>query len=139
MTNYELAYAIAERAHFGQVDKAGKMYILHPLTVSHNVCSDVAKVVGLLHDVAEDSNIGVPALRVLFGDEVADALECLTHGKNESYEAYIRRIATNKVATEVKIADLNHNMDLSRLPFVSEVDVERVEKYRKARKFLLSL
>ena len=139
MSSYELAYEIAKRAHAGQVDKAGKLYLLHPLTVSHNVKSCEAKIVGLLHDVAEDSNITVPSLRVLFGDEIADALECLTHGKNEPYAAYIRRVAMNKLATEVKLADLEHNMDLSRLPSVTEKDLERVQKYREAKEFLLSV
>lgn len=138
MTSYDLAYEIAKRAHAHQKDKAGKPYIIHPLTVSKNVSSDEAKIVALLHDVAEDSNITVPSLRVLFGDEIGDALECLTHAMGESYEAYVRRVATNEIAREVKIADLKHNMDLSRLPVVTDWDMMRVEKYKKALDFLAS-
>lgn len=138
MTSYDLAYEIAKRAHANQKDKAGKPYIIHPLTVSKNVNSDDAKIVAILHDVAEDSNITVPSLRVLFGDVVGDALDCLTHAKGETYEAYIRRVASDEIAREVKIADLKHNMDLSRLPVVTAWDRMRVEKYQKALDFLKS-
>lgn len=139
MTNFEFAYEIARRAHAVQKDKAGKPYIEHPVTVASLVHSDKAKIAAILHDVAEDSNITVESLRTLFGDEIGDALDSLTHRKGENYEDYVKRVSTNEIAREVKIADLTHNSDLGRLPFVTEKDVARVEKYKKALRFLNSI
>lgn len=139
MTNYEFAFEIARRAHAAQKDKAGKAYIEHPITVASLVHSDEAKIAAILHDVAEDSDITVESLRVLFGDEIGDALESLTHRKGENYEDYVKRVSKNEIATEVKIADLTHNLDLGRLPFVTEADIVRAEKYKKALRFLNSI
>ena len=140
MTDYKLAYKIATMAHSGQVDKAGAAYILHPIAVAKMVDSEKEKCVALLHDVLEDTDITAECLRKLLGDdETADAVECLTRKSGESYNAYIRRVAQNPIARHVKIADLSHNMELSRLPVVTEADIKRNEKYRKAMDFLRSV
>ena len=139
MTDYELAYEIASRAHAKQVDKAGKPYLYHPLAVADGVTSEEAKVVALLHDIAEDTPITLGSLRALFGDTIADALTCLTHREGESYDEYVRRAAANPIARKVKMADLTHNMDLSRLPVVTDWDRERVKKYERAMAYLKSV
>ena len=129
----------AARKHEGQVDKAGVPYINHPRAVAAKLDSDVEKTIALLHDTVEDTDATVEEIREMFGEEIADAVEVLTHPKDEPYMDYIRRIWKNRLARDVKLADLEHNMDLSRLNGkVTEKDLERVEKYKKARQILMS-
>ena len=131
------AYKIARAAHAGQVDKAGVDYINHPLTVASNVGDNIsAIIVALLHDVAEDTAVTLEDLTAavpLEPNETA-ALKLLTHDKNIPYAEYIDKIKTNDLATAVKIADLRHNSDLSRIPenLRTEKDLQRVEKYAAA-------
>lgn len=139
MDMYENALNVARQAHFGQVDKAGKEYILHPIAVAESH-DPIKKVVALLHDVVEDSNITAEEIRSQFGDEIGDAVDAITHREKESYMEYVKRVAKNPVVKAVKIADLRHNMQLSRLPVVTDKDIERVEKkYKPALAYLLSL
>lgn len=131
------AYAIARAAHAGQVDKAGVEYLNHPLTVASNVGENVsAIIVALLHDVAEDTGVTPDELKnsVPLSAEELRALKLLTHDKNIPYAAYISKIKTSALAVKVKIADLAHNSDLSRIPenLRTEKDLQRVEKYRAA-------
>ncbi len=135
------AYAIAKAAHFGQVDKAGVEYLNHTVTVALGVADDIsAVIVALLHDVLEDTNYDFDDLKsaVPLNSEEIDALKLLTHDKNIPYFEYIEKIKTNKLATKVKIADLQHNSDLSRIPENSRTDKDlaRVEKYRQALQIL---
>ena len=135
--NYELAYAIALVAHKGQVDKAGVDYINHPLTVASKCKSEKAKIVALLHDVVEDTKVTLDDLRLFFDDEIVDAIDLLTHREGDAYVTYLSRIKNNEIARIVKLADLENNMDLSRLPNPTEWDYQRLEnKYRPAYKFL---
>lgn len=134
----DLAKALATYAHRGQVDKGGKPYILHPLAVSEKLSDETDKIVGLLHDVLEDTDIREETIRNLFGDLIADALVAMTHVDGVPYQHYIRVIAKNPVARRVKLADLDHNMDLSRLPEVTSKDIERLEKYQNAKEYLLN-
>lgn len=127
---------LAARAHAGQVDKSGKDYIHHPRIVSSFCTSPKAKIVALLHDTIEDTNTTEDDLRPVFGDELTDAVLLMTHGDDEDYFTYIRRIKTNPIATEVKLADLKHNMDLSRIPNPTEKDFARIQKYEQAKKIL---
>ena len=128
-----IARAIAERAHAGQVDKAGKPYIGHPAHVAVSVEGDKAKAVAWLHDVVEDTPMTFDDLRAAgIDDEVLAALELLTHGKTVPYMEYVAAIRENDLARTVKLADLAHNSDLSRLPEVTDADLQRVEKYRQA-------
>ena len=88
----------------------------------------------------EDSNITAEEIRSQFGDEIGDAVDAITHREKESYMEYVKRVAKNPVVKAVKIADLRHNMQLSRLPVVTDKDIERVEKkYKPALAYLLSL
>lgn len=133
-----VAEYVASMAHFGQVDKAGVDYINHPIKVASLVDGEKEKVCALLHDVMEDTEFPESALRILFGDEIVDTLLLLTHRDGESYEEYIEKISESELATKVKIADLTHNSDLSRLEEVTEKDLKRYEKYQKSIEFLKS-
>lgn len=139
MGKLELAYAIALVAHKGQVDKAGMDYINHPLTVSNSCVTEEEKIVALLHDVLEDTSVTKEDLLKFFSEEIVEAISLLTHKEEDSYMEYLAKIKANPIAKAVKLADLKHNMDLSRLPNPSEKDLKRLEeKYKPAFAFLLS-
>ncbi len=131
------AEAFAKEKHFGQFDRAGVPYIEHPRAVAAQVETDTEKVVAFLHDTVEDTNTTLDEIRNKFGTEIADAVECLTHQKGVPYMEYIKGIQNNALARKVKLADLTHNMDLSRLPKVTEEDRRRVKKYKAAYDFLM--
>lgn len=132
----ELALQIAQKAHAGQVDKAGKDYILHPMTVASYMDTDTEKTIAYLHDVLEDTDVTVDALRKIFPNEIVDTLITLTHRKDESYFEYIQRISTSKLAKKVKVADLLHNLDITRIKEPTKQDYERLEKYKKSILYL---
>lgn len=133
----EKALAIATKAHAGQTDRAGKPYIQHPMHLAAQMEDEDSTILALLHDVVEDSaytfeNLteeGIPS-------HILEALTLLTHHEKEDYFSYIQKIKTNPLATKVKLADLAHNSDLSRLPSITEKDRERAEKYKKAIQLL---
>lgn len=127
------ALRIAVKAHEGQVDRAGKSYIYHPLTVATMTSTFDEFVTALLHDVLEDSDY-TPTDLIAEGipQHIVDALLLLAHKKSEPYMEYVARIKDNDLARAVKIADLTHNSDLSRLPFITDKDLERAKKYRQA-------
>ena len=129
------AFFIAARAHKGQRDKGGKPYIFHPLKVSLNVRGKDEKIVALLHDVIEDTSYTIDDLKFLTKNQ-REALLLLTHDKDTPYMIYIEAIKKNKIASRVKLADLDQNMNLKRLKIVTEKDLERLEKYKKARDLL---
>ena len=140
MSKLELAYAIALAAHKGQVDKVGVDYINHPLTVSKNCNTENEKIVALLHDVLEDTLVTKEDLLQFFDTEIVEAVCLLTHKEEDSYMDYLAKIKANPLAKAVKIQDLKHNMDLSRIPNPTEKDFERNEnKYKPALNYLLSL
>lgn len=135
------ATAVATMAHHGQVDKAGKSYINHPISVALDVYGQGMDykyiVTALLHDVAEDSTLTVDDIGDLIHDtDITTALGLLNHDKRVPYMDYIRAINRNDIAREVKKADLRHNMDLSRLGEITERDRERLEKYKEAYRIL---
>lgn len=137
MVLYQQALAIAKDAHKGQVDKAGVDYIQHPLFVASLVEGELAKAVALLHDVVEDSDWTLEDLRMEgLPEEVVQAVGILTKKRNENYEEYILRVKQNPLARQVKLADLKHNSDLSRLANVTDRDRKRVAKYQKAISYL---
>lgn len=128
-----LACKTARTAHAGQVDKGGRPYIEHIDAVAAGVDDPVAKTVAYLHDVLEDSDITAGDLKALgFTDEVIEAVETLTRTEGESYDRFIDRVSGNPLAAQVKLSDLIHNSDLSRIPRPSENDIKRVEKYKKS-------
>ncbi len=132
----DFAKVVAAFAHEGQIDKAGEPYIFHPMTVAKNVEGDDAKCVAYLHDVLEDTFVDEHTIRNLFGDVIGDAVVALTRKPGEDYFTYIDRISRNTIARTVKLSDLRHNMDLSRLQEVTQKDLDRVKKYQKAMEIL---
>ena len=130
------ALTMAYKAHMNQVDKGGAPYILHPVYVALSVQGEDEKIVALLHDIVEDTEVTLEDLRKEgFSERVIEAVDAITH-RGEDYFEYIRRVKKNPLATKVKIADLKHNMDTSRLTEVTEKAIQRVEKYKKALRFL---
>ena len=133
----DIALAIARKAHAGQVDKAGVDYIQHPLYVASQVKTEQEKAIALLHDVLEDSDITVADLLAYgLSNEVVTAVQTLTKKKGQSYQDYLEKVKSNNLARVVKLADLKHNSDLSRLKTVSNTDYERVKKYKNAIRYL---
>ena len=128
---------IAASAHHGQSDKFGQPYILHPMRVMARVNSPQAKIVALLHDVVEDSATTLDDLRASgFAPEIIDAVALLTKVDDEEYTGYVSRLAHNKLARTVKMADLEDNMDLRRIPALTESDLKRLQRYHWAWVFL---
>ena len=135
----ERAYEIAKKAHLGQVDKAGEDYIKHPEKVASFVKTDEEKAVAYLHDVIEDTELTLEDLNKYdFSKEVLEAVDIITKKRGEDYQSYLNSVKKNKLARAVKLADLRHNSDLTRLIKVTEKDIKRKEKYQKAIDFLNS-
>lgn len=133
----EKAIIIATTAHRGMVDKGGEPYILHPLRVMFALETIEERIVAVLHDVLEDSEITAHMLRKRkFKVELVEAIDLLTKKENQSYEDYILNIRNNSLASKVKKADLKDNMDKSRLRELTQKDIIRFEKYKKAYIFL---
>ena len=130
------AMIIAYEAHKNQVDKSGVTYIYHPIHVAEQMDTENECIIALLHDVVEDTNVTFKQLEEVFSKEIIDILKLLTREENIEYDEYIKRIKNNSIACKVKIADLTHNLDKTRLDFVTEVDVKRNEKYKKALQIL---
>ncbi len=144
------ARLLAQEAHAGQVDKSGKPYFLHVETVSRTVADLIrdqelgsemfslkAQIVGYLHDIIEDTDITPEDLRgYAIPPDCILAIEAITKNDGLSYQDYLVRVRSNKLATVVKIADMMHNSDLSRLDYVTIKDLTRREKYQKAIMFL---
>lgn len=139
MSLLEEAIRIAVEAHRGQKDRAGAPYVLHPLRLMSRMWTDAARIVAVLHDVVEDSDWTLDRLRAAgFPEEMVSAVDALTKREGEDYEGLIRRAAGNALAREVKLADLEDNMDLRRQGKVTEQDLERLNKYRRAWEQLLN-
>ena len=131
------AETIAREAHAGQVDKAGEDYFNHPKRVADNFYEDNDIIVALLHDVIEDTNITLEHVKKEgFNDDVLAALDAITKREGESYDQFIERVKDNPIALKVKMADLRDNMDILRLPLLTEKDLLRIAKYHKAYKYL---
>ena len=141
MSTLERAIEIATEAHRGQFDKAGNDYIGHPLRVMAAGKTTEEKIVGVLHDVVEDSGWSFEHLAAEgFSQEVIEALRCVTKlSENEPYDKFIARVKENPLATAVKLNDLTDNMDIRRLPYLSDKDVKRLKKYLKAYKQLTGM
>lgn len=139
MSTLARAIEIATEAHKGQVDKAGNEYIGHPLRVMEMGKTEEEKIVGVLHDVVEDTDWSFDMLEAEgFAPEIIAALKCVTKiSENENYDSFIERVKKNPLATAVKINDLTDNMDIRRLPYLSDKDVKRLKKYLKAYKKLI--
>ncbi len=127
------AIEIAASAHASQVDKGGAPYVLHPLRMMLRQGSEAAMMAAVLHDVVEDTHWTAEALRAEdFPEEVLEAVACLTRHAGEDYADFIARAGANPIARAVKLADLEDNMDLKRIPAPTQKDFERLAKYRRS-------
>ena len=140
MADLETAIGIAVEAHRGQKDRAGAPYILHPLRLMHGMDTDLERMTAALHDVLEDcpgvtladlARLGVPPA-------VLKAVALLTHAVDVSWDDYIARLAPDPIARKVKLADLADNMDLRRAEELRPEDLERYNRYMRARRTLLA-
>lgn len=128
------AINLALKAHEGQVDKSGMPYAGHVMRVMAAGKTVDEKIVGVLHDVVEDTGWTFDALLAEgFPTHIVDALRCVTKlSDSEPYDEFIQRVKTNPLAVAVKINDLTDNMDIRRYKELSELDIKRLQKYLKA-------
>jgi len=137
--NLEQAISIASLAHAGQLDKGGEPYILHPLRVMMKLKDEKQRIVAVLHDVIEDTKVTDMNLIIQGLDiDLLNVILTLTRNKNESYDEYVDRISKDEFAIQVKLADLEDNMDMSRIKSPKGKDYERVDKYYEAREKLMN-
>ena len=132
------AMIIAYNAHNGQEDKSGVPYIFHPIHLAEQMETEEECLVALLHDVIEDTWVTIEQLQTEFSETVVEAVKLLTRDKSVDYMDYIRKIKPNPLARKVKLADLHHNSDPTRMENQTEKDIKRSEKYHKAIEILES-
>lgn len=133
----EKAEQLAREAHKGQKDKSGADYIGHPLRVSARCKSPKAKIAGLLHDTIEDTYITPQMLKDMgFEDDIVEAVIALSRQSGETYAEFIVRASQNEIAKEVKIADLEDNMDIRRLNEITDIEINRIKKYFHSWRYL---
>lgn len=131
------AMKLCFEAHKDQKDKSGLPYVHHPFHLAEQMETEDTTIVALLHDVVEDTEYTLDDIRAMgFPERIIEALSYMTHDNAVPYLDYVAKIKENPIATAVKLADLKHNSDLSRLDVVDEKALERVEKYSKAMKIL---
>ena len=139
MDDLDKAIKLACNAHAGQLDKAGKPYILHPLRLMLKFQNKQEQVVAVLHDTIEDSDMILEDLASFgFSELIIDALDCLSKRKNEEYEDFIKRIVPNELARKIKIEDIKDNLDLTRIESINSEDLKRVLKYHNSLRILLA-
>lgn len=132
------ALKLCFEAHKNQVDKTGMPYVFHPFHLAEQMTDEISTVCALLHDVVEDTEYTFEDIRNMgFPNEVIEVLTLLTHEDGVPYMEYVEKISANPIATRVKLADLRHNSDLSRLDIIDENALARAEKYQKAIELLL--
>lgn len=137
-------FALAAEGHKNQYTRDGLPYIMHPIRVMEltNTSDEELKCIALGHDLVEDTDMTVSDIRKTFGDRVADAIDALSKRKDtaETYQEYLDRVATNQDAIRVKMADLTHNSDPSRLnkKELTDNDLDRIQRYLKAYVYLKS-
>jgi len=136
--NLEKAIEIAVQAHKGVKDKAGNAYILHPIAIMNSLETEEEKIVGILHDVVEDSAWTFEKLKEEgFSDRIISGVRSVTKASEDlDYFAFINRAKANDIGRKVKIADLNHNLDVTRLKELTHQDLLRINKYLKALEIL---
>lgn len=134
--NIKKAVNIAYNAHMGQSDRFGMPYVFHPIHLAESMDTEEECICAILHDVVEDTSITFEQLEKEFSKGVIEALKLLTHDKKVPYNEYIIKLKDNPIAKKVKLADLKHNSDITRLNYLSPKDIIRNKKYKKAIKIL---
>lgn len=133
MATLERAIELAVDAHRGQQDRSGRPYILHPLWLMHQFEDSDAMIIAVLHDTVEDTTLTLQSLKDEgFSHEIIEAIDALTRRKDETYAQFIQRVKPQPLARRVKLADIEHNLDVRRLSHLNEDDLERVAKYHQA-------
>lgn len=133
------ALCLSFNAHKEQVDKSGTPYVYHPFHLAEQMDSKEAVAVALLHDVVEDTNYTIDDIISMgFPKSVTDALALMTHDESVPYMDYVAKIKSNTIAKAVKLADLRHNSDISRLDIVDEKAIKRLKKYAAAIELLIT-
>lgn len=129
MSTLEKAISLASEAHSGQLDKAGRPYILHSLRLMLKFESEAEMIIAILHDIVEDCDVSLEAIKGHgFSHEIVDAIESITKRDGEAYEDFISRVARNQLATKIKIEDLRDKLNLSRLNELTDRDIKRAKK-----------
>lgn len=132
------ALRLCYKAHEGQMDKGGVPYVFHAIHVAEQMQDEYDTCVALLHDVVEDTDYEIEDIVAAgFPDEVIEALRHITKLENQPYEDYIKVVKQNPIAVRVKLADIEHNSDLTRLPVVDDAARKRINKYKLAKKELM--
>lgn len=124
------AMKLAYKAHEGQYDESGVAYIFHPFHVAEQMDDEISVCAALLHDILEDTDVTLEMLEEEFPPEVTEAVVLLTHKHGTDYEEYLRKIKANPIARKVKIADVHHNAEESRI-LLAEVPEARKNHWRK--------
>lgn len=128
-----MALKLCFEAHKEQVDKSGMPYVFHPFHLAEQMNTEETTIVALLHDLVEDTDYTIEDLVDMgFDKSITDAIALMTHDDNVEYMDYVRMIKENPIAKAVKLADLKHNSDLTRLDTIDEKALSRREKYLKA-------
>ncbi len=131
------ALKLCFHAHKDQVDKTGLPYVFHPFHLAEQMTDELSVVCALLHDVVEDTEYDFADLiQMGFPSEVIEVLRLLTHEETVPYMDYIKEISFHPIAKQIKLADLAHNSDFSRLDVIDEWALARTEKYKKAMALL---
>ena len=131
------AMKLCYEAHKDQVDKSGLPYVFHPAHVAEQMTDEATTIVALLHDVVEDTDYTLEDLAAEgFGEDILEAVALMTHEDDVPYLDYVAKLKDNPIARAVKLADLAHNSDLSRIGEVDDETRERLEKYKKAKALL---
>ena len=129
----KLALKLCFEAHKEQLDKSGMPYVFHPFHLAEQMTTEETTIVALLHDLVEDTDYTIEDLiNMGFDRVITDAISLITHADDVDYMDYVRMIKENPVAKTVKLADLKHNSDLTRLDVINEKALQRREKYLKA-------
>lgn len=124
-------------AHKDQKDKSDLPYVFHPFHLAEQMTDEATTIVALLHDVIEDTDVTLADLQAEgFSREILDAVALLTHDKSVNYTDYVLKIKENPIAKAVKLADLTHNSDTTRLEVVDEAALKRRQKYLDAIQLL---
>lgn len=135
--NTKKALALCFEAHKEQKDDSGLPYVFHPFHLAEQMNDEATTVVALLHDVVEDTHYTINDIKEMgFSKEVLDAIKLLTHDKEIPYMDYVRKIKDNPIAKAVKLADMRHNSDTTRLNKITEKEIKRARKYTEAIKLL---
>lgn len=127
------ALKLCFEAHKNQIDKSGMPYVFHPFHLAEQMETEDTVITALLHDVVEDTDYTIDDLKEMgFSENVISALKLLLHDPGIPYMDYVKKIKENPVAKAVKLKDLAHNSDLTRLDYVDDTARKRIKKYQRA-------